>query len=63
MLLGLGLLRTHRTENRGGMVKPDLGGWVQASEGEDAMKGPNRTGQGLGTKDKANASNTEEHLD
>ena len=53
----------HRTENRGGIDKPDLGGWVHASEGGDAMKGLNRTGQGLGTKDKANASNTEEHLD
>ena len=62
MLLGLELLRTHRTENRGGMVKPNLGGWVQASEGENAKKGPNRTGQGLGTRDRANALNTEEHL-
>ena len=63
MLLGLELLRMHRTENRGGMVKPDLGGWVQASEGESARKGPDRTGQGQGTRDRANASNTEEHLD
>ena len=63
MLLGLELLRTHRTENRGGMVRPDLGGWVQASEGENARKGLDRTGQGQGTWDRANASNTEEHLD
>ena len=63
MLLGLELLRTHRTENQGGMVKTDLGGWVQASESENARKGPDRTGQGRGTRDRANASNTEEHLD
>ena len=63
MLLGLGLRRTQRTENRGGMVRPDLGGGGQASRGKDAKRGPNRTEQGLGTKDRANASNTEEHLD
>ena len=63
MLLELELLRTQRTEKRGGMVRPDLGGWVQASEGENARKGPDRTGQGRGTRDRANASNTEEHLD
>ena len=63
MLLGLGLLGIHWTENRGGMLDPDLGGWEHAKGGESAKNGPNRMGYGLGERDRANASNTDEHWD
>ena len=63
MLLELGLGRTHRTENKGGMARPDLRGCEHVKGGESATGGRNRTGHGLGTEDRANAAKIDEHWD
>ena len=45
------------------MAKPDLRGCEQVKGGESATDERNRTGHGLGTEDRANATKTEEHWD
>ena len=62
-LLELGLGRAHRIENKGGMARPDLWGCEQVKGGESATGERNRTGHGLGTEDRANASKTDKHFD
>ena len=45
------------------MATPDLRGCEQVNGGESATDERNRTGHGLGTEDRANATKTDEHWD